>query len=295
MPIQDRHAYEIPLEDGRVNNIDMQPLGNVGHDVIIFGDEQDSEDGPGVLVTGNEERDEQGEQSDSNDGDEESIDINRNDITDVDKDNINKGVTDVEGELIPDEVGRGDITDENENNIGVPTLEEDVGGESDGIRRSTRNKFTVRDYEPSFGGNTYVQQMFNVRHTKDREQNKTSIQGIAVNALFTHMVDSETDNNFKQMSFNRGQKLFGKRAVAAMVKEYNQMEYMSVLMAINPDALTKEQKHEALRAVNLIKQKRTGSIKGCMCANGAPHMKFVPREEARSPTLSLEALIMSLI
>ena len=31
-----------------------------------------------------------------------------------------------------------------------------------------------------------------------------------------------------------------------------------------------------------------------MCANGAPHRKFVPREEARSPTLSLEALIMSL-
>ena len=31
-----------------------------------------------------------------------------------------------------------------------------------------------------------------------------------------------------------------------------------------------------------------------MCANGAPHRKFVPREEARSSTLSLEALTMSL-
>ena len=30
-----------------------------------------------------------------------------------------------------------------------------------------------------------------------------------------------------------------------------------------------------------------------MCANGAPHRKFVPREEARSPTLSLEAFIVS--
>ena len=31
-----------------------------------------------------------------------------------------------------------------------------------------------------------------------------------------------------------------------------------------------------------------------MCAKGAPHRKFVSREEVRSPTLSLEALIMSL-
>ena len=72
------------------------------------------------------------------------------------------------------------------------------------------------------------------------------------------------------------------------------MEYMSVLMTIYPDALTKGVKQRALRAMNLIKQKCTGSNKGRMCANGAPHWKFVPREEARSPNLSLEVLIMSL-
>ena len=105
-----------------------------------------------------------------------------------------------------------------------------------------------------------------------------SLQRIAVNALFTQMVNIETDNNFTQMSFNRGQNLFSELAVAAMVNEYKQMKYMSVWMAIDPDALTKEQKQKALRAVNLIKQERTGSIKGRMCANGAPHRKFVPRE-----------------
>ena len=46
--------------------------------------------------------------------------------------------------------------------------------------------------------------------------------------------------------------------------------------------------------MNLIKQKRTGLINGCMCTNGDPHRKFVPREEASSPTLSLEALIVYL-
>ena len=107
------------------------------------------------------------------------------------------------------------------------------------IKQSTRNKIPVRDYEPSFGGKAYGQQLFNVRHTKDHEKNKTSLQGIDVNALFAQMVDRETDNNFTQMSFNRGQKLFGEQAVAAMVKEHKQIEDMSVLMAIDPGALTK--------------------------------------------------------
>ena len=53
MPIQDCHAYEIPMADGEVNNTDMQPLGNVRHEVIIFENKKDSEDDPGVLVTGN--------------------------------------------------------------------------------------------------------------------------------------------------------------------------------------------------------------------------------------------------
>ena len=125
-------------------------------------------------------------------------------------------------------------------------------------------------------------------------KDKTSLQGIAVNALFVQTVDSETDNNFTKILFNSGQILFGEQAVAEMLKEYKQIKDMSVLRAIDPGTLSKEQKQKALRSVNLIKQNCTGSIKGRMCANGDPHRKFVPREKARSPTLSLEALIMSL-
>ena len=190
--------YDIPMADGEATNTNIQPLGNIRHGVIIFGNEQDSEDDPGVLVRSNEERAEQGEQRDSKDGDEESVDMNSKDITDVDENSINKGVTDDKGELIPGDVGRGDITDENENNIGSPTLEEDVGGESDGIRRSTWNKNPVRDYEPSFGGKKYGQQLFNMQQTNYHEQNKMSLYTIAVNALFTQMVDIETDNNLRK-------------------------------------------------------------------------------------------------
>ena len=111
--IQDHHAYKIPMADSEANNTNIQPLGNVGHDLIIFGNEQYSEDDPVVLATSNEEQAEQGEQRDSNDGDEESIDMNRKYITNVDENNENEEVTDDKGEFIPGDFGQGDITDEN--------------------------------------------------------------------------------------------------------------------------------------------------------------------------------------
>ena len=103
------------------------------------------------------------------------------------------------------------------------------------------------------------------------------------------------ENNYKQMSFNKGQKLFGERAVAAMIKEYKQMDDKSVLGGFDPHTLTMDQKKKALKAVNLIKQKCDGKVKGRMCANGAPHRPFVPREEARSKTMTLEALLCSMM
>ena len=96
---------------------------------------------------------------------------------------------------------------------------------------------------------------------------------IPLEVLFTRVGNKESgEGNFEQMSFNRGQKLFGERVVAAMLKEYQQMEDMALLEIVEPNSLTSEQKCKALRAVNLIKQKRNLKIKGRMCANGAPHI-----------------------
>jgi len=70
---------------------------------------------------------------------------------------------------------------------------------------------------------------------------------------------------------------------------------MKVLDGVDPDKLISNQKRKALRAVNLIKQKRNGTVKRRMCENGAPHRKFVPREEGRSPTMSLKSLMALLM
>ena len=72
------------------------------------------------------------------------------------------------------------------------------------------------------------------------------------------------------MTANKGMKLFREKAVAAIFKEYKQMNDMQVLEVLNPDVLTNDQKRRALRAINLIKYKRCGKVKARMYQGTAP-------------------------
>ena len=83
--------------------------------------------------------------------------------------------------------------------------------------------------------------------------------------------------------------------MAALLKEYKQLQDMSVFGRVAYESLTVEEKKKALRAINLIKEKRCGKLKGRACADGSVQRVYVPRDEASSPTLSLESLLASLI
>jgi len=104
-----------------------------------------------------------------------------------------------------------------------------------------------------------------------------------------------TNVMFTQMSAKKGIKMFKERDVAAMLKEYTQLDDMNTVGPLDPDKLTPEQKRKALPAVNLIKEKRNGIIKGRTCADGSPQRGYIPREKATSATLSLDALLVSLV
>jgi hypothetical protein len=100
---------------------------------------------------------------------------------------------------------------------------------------------------------------------------------------------------FTQMSTTKGLKHFKERAVAALIKEYTQLDNMNVFAPEDPDKLTKDQKQKALRAVNLIKEKGCGRIKGRACADGSTQRGYIPHEEATSPTISLQSLLTTLV
>ena len=90
--------------------------------------------------------------------------------------------------------------------------------------------------------------------------------------------------------------MFGERAVAAMFKEYKQLDDMKKVFGRAKRAdLTTSNKRRALRAINLIKEKRCSKIKGRICADGRWQRTYTSREEASSLTISLKSLMALLL
>ena len=122
-----------------------------------------------------------------------------------------------------------------------------------------------------------------------------SFMSVAANFLFTQVLEHA------QISAKAGIKRFGERAVAAMISEYKQlnsgvMPGKPVFGCIDAKSLTREEKRKALEAVNLIKKKRCGKIKGRTCANGSKQKRYLKHGETiLSPTVSLEAIIGTLL
>ena len=103
------------------------------------------------------------------------------------------------------------------------------------------------------------------------------------------------------MSASKGFKVYGERALVAMVKELKQLNDGAVpgkpvVIPIDPDALSEEDKKKALDAVNIIEEKRDGRVKGRTCANGSKQRQYLQEyESVASPTVGQESLITTLL
>ena len=101
-----------------------------------------------------------------------------------------------------------------------------------------------------FNGKSYDNVQFtSIGENKERGWSHDCLR-IALNVMFT------------QMSAKKGITLFKDHAFAATVKEYKQLDGMDVMGPENPNVITPQKKQKELRAVNHIKEKRCGNIKG---------------------------------
>jgi KUP system potassium uptake protein len=254
---------------------------------IMYGDDTDDElsvDEDDAYYVANDEvnevsaddgeADETGNEQEPNSEDESAVDDDQTVETVHDE-------VDEDGDAVPADDVEDDVPAlENAQNEGASTNDEQ---RSDGRPRRSQQARQRQHYAPSFEGKTYETQFFGVTQKQEEQPSMDECHRIAVNVMFA------------QMSAAKGIKLFGERAVAAMFKEYNQLHDMSVFGKVDPDTLTHEQKKKALRAINLIKEKRCGKIKGRTVADGRPQRDYIPREEATSPTVSTESLMASLV
>jgi hypothetical protein len=71
-----------------------------------------------------------------------------------------------------------------------------------------------------------------------------------------------------QMSAKAAIRIHGKAAEDALMAKFARMDNLEVYEPVDPKSLSKEQNRGALRAINLVKQKRCGKLKGRTVADG---------------------------
>ena len=140
------------------------------------------------------------------------------------------------------------------------------------------------------------------RLTKGQHYHRHRLQKALIN-LCQFLLTEHNENQLErgesgicltQMSAQKGIKMFGEKALEAMIIEYEQFENLSVFTPIDPNKLTWEEKKQALNAIDLIKLKRSGKVKGRTVADGRKQRSIYSKEEVSSPALSQDGFFASL-
>ena len=94
-----------------------------------------------------------------------------------------------------------------------------------------------------------------------------------------------------------GLKEFGQKGEKAVSKELSQLQDMDTYVPVDPSTLTREQKVEALASLLFITQKRDGSVKGRLVADGSKQRRRpnYKKEDAASPTVSNEGVFITAV
>jgi len=98
---------------------------------------------------------------------------------------------------------------------------------------------------------------------------------------------------FTQYSMKKGLKIWGNRGLAAVRKEMEQFDYMSVMDPVRPSDLSPEERDRVLEYLMFLKEKRCGKIKGRGCADGRKQRLWTAKHDASSPTAFLESLFLT--
>ena len=93
----------------------------------------------------------------------------------------------------------------------------------------------------------------------------------------------------------KGIKEFGEAGVEAVLKELQQLHDRKVLEPRQPETMTREEKRAALHYLMFLTKKRCGRIKGRGCADGRKQRAYTSKEDASSPTVAIESLMLSCV
>ena len=96
-----------------------------------------------------------------------------------------------------------------------------------------------------------------------------------------------------QLNAQEGLKAYGAKGDEAIMKEIEQLHTRKTFLPCDRNDMTYDERKKALRYLMFLKEKRAGSIKARGCADGRPQSIYTNNEDASSPTVSIEAMVLS--
>ena len=98
-----------------------------------------------------------------------------------------------------------------------------------------------------------------------------------------------------QYTLKKGLQVFGPPGVEAVYKELQHLHERKVGKPRDTSMLSPMQKKNALGYLIFLKQKRTGQIKGRGCADGCKQRLYTPKDDASSPMVATESVLLSCV
>jgi hypothetical protein len=161
-----------------------------------------------------------------------------------------------------------------------------------GVRRSARVKFSTKGYTPSMSSSTRY------GYAVTQLESQEALHPDA-HMLSNHCVcEAESDVAaviMTQLSLKAGLKHWGDKGKAAAHQEMKQLHFRETFKPFHWHELTHTQKQSVLESHMFLKEKRDGKLKGRTVAGGNKQRDFISKEDASSPTVATESVLLTCI
>lgn len=114
-----------------------------------------------------------------------------------------------------------------------------------------------------------------------------------MNDVYLNLHNEKETQFVQSFSLMKGLKKFGQKGRDAAYKEMKQLHDRVVFKPIKVEDLTELEKRRAMESLIFLVEKRDGTVKGRTCANGSTQREYMDREEATSPTVMTESIIIT--
>jgi hypothetical protein len=162
-----------------------------------------------------------------------------------------------------------------------------------GVRRSSRVKFQAKqDYVPSLSGSSKY------AYAVTQLESQGVLHPDAHMFFQQDIYQEEPDvvaAIMTQLSLKAGLKAWGTEAKEAVHSEMKQLHFRDTFKPMLSKELSHTQRQSVLESHMFLKEKRSGEIKGRTVAGGNKQRDFISKEEASSPTVATEAVLLSCI